>query len=273
MSKHTWNSSSASRATFSRPRTPPVATDGSNDTPVDPFLLDFGTSVNVNEDLRRVIRGEIQEIDESINVIGNETKKEETLGKQLRKDLEHSYAEMGNLCHGVNDQLENIHVQSTLLAGLNATMHANLVVPSNAHSTRSVAVVSPQHDDLRSVGDMSATPNDSPAEGTSYKGLILDWNKKLKKVTSSMKEISSDIDDLFASQRETIEATKSIEQRLEVESLDLVLDERIREGNRLEEDLQLAKKKLEAVKMATRKSRTDCSSNAQHLADVVRLVR
>ena len=62
--------------------TPSAVTDASsvdtaNDSSVDPFLLDFGTSVNVTEDLCRGIRAEIQEIDTSISKVTNFSKQEE----------------------------------------------------------------------------------------------------------------------------------------------------------------------------------------------------
>src|SRR5210317_1260081 len=59
----------------------------SSSSSVEPFvdLLDFGSSVVVNEDIIRVIGEEVHEVEESINVIDGETKKEETAERQLRQ--------------------------------------------------------------------------------------------------------------------------------------------------------------------------------------------
>ncbi len=266
MTLRSWNTSSSKTPGASQSTTSvaPEHNACNDDTPVDPFLLDFGTSVNVNEDLRHVIRGEIQEIDESINVVGSEMKKEETVEKQLRHDLAHSLSEMTNLSRCVNDQLENVHVHTTFLQGLQSTLQVDLVLSSGIKA-RNASVVSPQQD-----CDQNATSlKESAKQSNSYKDIIHCCGKKLKKMTSSMKEASRDLEELFAKHRTTIEMTQAIQQRIEVDALETVLKERTQEGNLVMQELEATKDNLQAIKLATHKKRTESGSNAQQLADLV----
>lgn len=267
MTIRTWNPSS-SKAAMIVPKTPQVVhnQDSCSDTPVDPFLLDFGTSVNVNEDLRRVIRGEIQEIDESINGIVGETKKEETVGKQLRQDLEHSHAEMTSLSRCVQDQLENVHVHTTFLQGLATTLQTDLVVSTGIKNARNPSVVSLQLEDKH---DSASSDESGTRNSTTYKGVIHHCNKRLKRLTTSMKETSREMDDIIAKHRATIASTKAIQRRIEVDALETVLTEKIQEGDCLMQELQQTKEKLHAIRLATHKNRTESGSNAQQLADLV----
>jgi len=234
---------------------------------VDPFFLDFGTSVNVNEDLRRVIRGEIQEIDESINAIGGENKKEETVQRQLRQDLSHSHAEMMNLGRCTTDQLDEVQVHRTFLRGLENTLLVDLVASSGI--LKGAAAVTPDASAQHANESASNGPATNPVK-ESYKAIIQKRGDKWKRVTSSMKVTAKEVDELFEKQRFTIHNTKVIQQRIQSEGLETVLNRKKREAERLRKELQQEQAKLQAIKLATHKKRTESGSNAQNLADLVR---
>lgn len=73
----------------------------------DPFILDWGSSVNVNEDLRRSIRVEIEEIETDIKTLQSTVKAEEKISNHLTKDFAHARAELMNLSRGAVDDCDN----------------------------------------------------------------------------------------------------------------------------------------------------------------------
>jgi hypothetical protein len=251
--------------------------ESSSSSGVEPFvdLLDFGSSVVVNEDIIRVIGGEVHEIEESISVIDGESKKEETVERQLRQDLSYSHSEMTNLSRGASDQLESVNVHSTFIRGLENTLYADLVVSSGIRGTAAAAVVSPLPPSRARAGNRAEEGSNqesslsSPAESSVYKDLIKERNEKLKETTASMKVTAKEVDEFFEQQRTTIEATKAIQRRLTTEGLDLVLDQKKQEGDRLVEESKQEKEKLQAFKLAINKCRTERCSKAQQLADLV----
>lgn len=277
-----WNASNGKASGTSSGASSRVATGQQIREPasssVEPFvdLLDFGSSVVVNEDIIRVIGGEVHEIEESINVIDGESKKEEMVERQLRQDLSYSYSEMTNLSRGANDQLDNVNVHSTFIRGLGNTLHADLVVSSGIRGM--AAVVSPPPSSGARVRGSDGAPdaerggsNESCSATESYKDIIQRRSEKLKEVTATMKATAKEVDELFELQRTTIEATNATQLRLATEGLDSILEQKKQERDRLVEESKQEQEKLQAFKLATNKSRTGRCSKAQELADLVSL--
>lgn len=277
-----WNASNGKASGTSSGASSRVATGQQIREPasssVEPFvdLLDFGSSVVVNEDIIRVIGGEVHEIEESINVIDGESKKEEMVERQLRQDLSYSYSEMTNLSRGANDQLDNVNVHSTFIRGLGNTLHADLVVSSGIRGM--AAVVSPPPSSGAHVRGSDGAPdgerggsNESCSATERYKDIIQQRSEKLKEVTATMKATAKEVDELFELQRTTIEATNATQLRLATEGLDSILEQKKQERDRLVEESKQEQEKLQAFKLATNKSRTGRCSKAQELADLVSL--
>ena len=258
-------------ASSSRGTVGPQPSSSSNEPFVD--LLDFGTSVVVNEDIVRVIGAEVHEIEESINVMNSETKKEVTVERQLHQDLSHSHSELSNLSRGAMYQLENVNVHSTFLRGLEDALHADLDVSSvNKRCSSTAAVVSPLPVSIRAGQDAAegVGPDRSNQKTETYEKIIQRRGEKLKEIIATMKESSKDVDDLFEMQRNSIETIKSIQRRLETEGLDSLLEQKKQEGDRLAKESKQETEKLHSFKLAINKSRTERCSKAQVLADLVR---
>ena len=73
----------------------------------DPFFLDWGSSVNVNEDLRRTIRTEIEVIETEVNSLQSNVRAEEKTSAQLTRDFAHARVELMNLSRGATDDRDN----------------------------------------------------------------------------------------------------------------------------------------------------------------------
>lgn len=73
-------------------------------------LLEFGTSVSVNEEIRRTIASEIEETQESIQKIKDEIALGTKVGKELRKSRSNAAAETRDLRQGSKEALERLSI-------------------------------------------------------------------------------------------------------------------------------------------------------------------
>jgi chromosome segregation ATPase len=111
----------------------------------DPFFLDWGSSVNVNEDLRRSIQSEINSLDQEIRDLDQSISKEERISSQLRKDYSHAQAELINLRRGASDEKENAGMNEQIQIRLGESLQKELVqvlstsLRSNSSSSNATA--------------------------------------------------------------------------------------------------------------------------------------
>lgn len=93
---------------------------------IDPFVLDFGSSVNISEELHRSIRTEIKGIDDDILSLQNEHKTEQRFYLQHRKDFSHALAEINRLSRDAREDLEQARVREHLLLRLRDSIEADV---------------------------------------------------------------------------------------------------------------------------------------------------
>jgi hypothetical protein len=98
---------------------PPNSTE--NDT-YDSGILDFGTSVSVNDDLRRSIGIEIQEIEANSNKLKDNLNSESNLQQDLVNNHAHANKELAGLNQGASDIVDTLSMNMQILHGLKATM-------------------------------------------------------------------------------------------------------------------------------------------------------
>ena len=127
----------------------------SEDASVSEPLISWGSSVNVNEDLRRSIRSEIEALDADIDTIQGNIKNEDRISAQLAKDFAHSHAEMVQLRRSAADELDSAMMREQVRTRLKASLRSELMSPTSV-----VVVVSPSNDD----DSMNTTNDSSPNE-------------------------------------------------------------------------------------------------------------
>jgi hypothetical protein len=181
----------------------------------DPFLLDFGTSVAVNEELRRTIRSEIKEIDTSAEELKLTIKTEERAQTQLAQDFKHAHDELKNIGRGTTEQLEKAVVHSRIVSGLGETIRVELVEPT--------VVGSSDVDDLQGRREQK---NDDSSNQTSAKVIALKYSviikgtkESLKTLVATFKEASNHAAAAAAEKAAIIESTQGIHDRIESEKL------------------------------------------------------
>jgi len=127
--------------------------DTTRATSIDPFVLDFGSSVNISEELNRTIRLEIKAIDDDITSLQNENKTEERVYLHHRKDFSHALNEMNRLSRDAHEDLEQARVREHLCVRLRDSIETDI---SNVL--------------------MVVTPLASPTEGTNG-STLKSWDK------------------------------------------------------------------------------------------------
>jgi hypothetical protein len=88
----------------------------------DPGILAFGTSVCVNDDLRRGIGAEIHEIDECCSRIKEALRLEKKVQADLVKSRSYAESEVLELRQGANDVVDTLNMNLQILLGLQSTL-------------------------------------------------------------------------------------------------------------------------------------------------------
>ncbi len=168
-----------------------------DNTSSDPFFLDWGSSVNVNEDLRRTIRAEIEDIESDIQKLHSNVKAEEKVSNQLTKDFCHARNELMNLSRGATDDRDNSIMNEQIQMRLRESL-----------TTEVVAVISPpsspgdKADSTPRLADESMSPitttnresNESSAERHLGKYLA-NCAAEVKSLSTSMKRKKSSVEE------------------------------------------------------------------------------
>lgn len=243
--------------------------NGSPSSSVDPFLLDFGTSVNVTEDLRREIRTEIQEIDKKIQTGLNENKQEQRLAGQLQQDLSHAQCEMRNLSRGAADRLDDAGVHASFLNGLETSLHTDLVTSTGPlPGCRSPVSV-------LSAGDARSMP---PTSGTSKKATKKKTNKQVlgekreivKKLVQSFQE-QSKIGETRRREKETLlQQKQQIEDTIRTGGLESILEQSKQKNEHSQVDVKNESHRQQHLKEKMQSVRGKCGEHGQKLADKVK---
>lgn len=236
----------------------------------DPFLLDFGTSINVTEDLRREIRSEIQEIDAKIAKGTQSHQQEQRAQKQLLQDLQHNFCEMRNLSRGAADRLEDAQVHSSFLSGLDTTLHADLarstgVLPECRKSPVSVLDTSV----VTSPSDASKEQEKSSPSKTNQE-VLKEKEELFKQLFQSIQEQTKQGNELRNQNQKWVIKTQQTLERIQSEGLEAVLEQTQQKNQHAQVDVHNESQRREQLVAKVQSVRSQCGKHAQQLADKVR---
>jgi len=91
-------------------------------------FLDWGSSVNINEDLRRTIQSEITVIDSDIRTLDTSIKTEQKTASQLTRDFSHAQAELIRLSRGAEEERSNAFMNEEILGRMSAEVDSTTVM-------------------------------------------------------------------------------------------------------------------------------------------------
>jgi peptidoglycan hydrolase CwlO-like protein len=167
----------------------------------DPFFLDWGSSVNVNEDLRRTIRNEIEGIESDINSLQSNVKVEEKMSSQLTKDFAHARAELMNLSRGATDDRDNSIMNEQIQMRLRDSLMmevVSVITPPASPEEKSSSSISSSPPSSSTSPSSDIDPQTSPVPVQKHQGSNDNDNsnerhlgKYLSKCAIEVKELST----------------------------------------------------------------------------------
>ena len=281
---HRWNkntiqsrqSQESSRpSAFEAPAASNTNSHDSSSASVDPFLLDFGTSINVTEDLRREIRTEIQEIDAKLAKGTQAHQQEQRVQKQLQQDLHHTFCEMRNLSRGAADRLEDAQVHSSFLNGLDTTLNADVarptgVLPECRKSPVSVLNTSTATSLKDSPSSDASKEQEKSGPSKTNQEVLKEKEEMLKQLVQSIQEQTKQGDELRSQNKKwAIEKHQTLE-RIQSKGLEAVLEQAQRKNQHAQVDVQNESQRRDQLVAKVQSVRSQCGKHAQQLADKVR---
>jgi predicted nucleic acid-binding Zn-ribbon protein len=245
-----------------------------DDPSPDSFLLDWGSSVNMNEDLRRAIRSECDEIDTTLTCLKDQIQMEHRKKTQVNKDLNHAKTELLNLVKSGQDLVEGSMMNEQIQNKLKETLLTEIVaVVTPIKSPGTLAGENPidfeegEEQMSRDVNIVNMTSSGaSPSE--------IGMGKYITKLRNEMKVITESIRSKRKELVETKTAIATVRQEIQARSAHIAQDQELQTS--LANDVQMKRKEFEAekqrlrsVKEAIQNTRKRCGDFAQQVADEV----
>ena len=166
-----------------------ATTNSNSSNTMDP-VLSWGSSVNVNEDLRRSIRAECNQLDDQIKKITVQTTNESRKAQSLSKDLNFSIQEMQNLARGGTEEVEGCNMNANVRARMAEQLETELgrllkktpPVPVRQVEASRNNVKAPQ--DVQEGGDTYQQKVDDDNNSSKIKSKV-DGDKKISQIYNS----------------------------------------------------------------------------------------
>jgi chromosome segregation ATPase len=241
----------------------------------DPFFLEFGSSVSVNEDLYREIHNEVRQLEASTQKTHQEIKTESRTQLHLAKDYAHATNEMKMLSRNTAEAVEEAVMNQETRVQLAEQFRTGLV-----DQIRPENEFDDQNDNMNVDGldgtKRKAKPQDG--EGAQNHQSLLSLSEVVVKATKDLEEamatshkLRDSVDAIAAEKREIEEETFVIQQRLGPTSeLTNMLGEAKEELEARRLELEAEDQRVESLKEACHQSRTKCTEYATELVDQVR---
>eukprot|EP00980_Cylindrotheca_fusiformis_P025313 scaffold13478_cov132-Cylindrotheca_fusiformis.AAC.6 len=243
------------------------------DSSVDPFLLDFGTSVNVTEDLHSEIRAEIQEMEAKIQTGLQENQQESRVAGQLQQDLSHAHCEMRNLSRDATDRLDDANVHTSFINGLETTLQADLVASTGPlPGCRSPVSVLLMNDKDKNGDEPSTvpTPKESsnwPTKRNTNKQVLEEKKEIVKKLMTTLQQQSKVGEARHQEKEALLQEKRQIEQTIQTGGLEAILEQTKQKNEHAQVDVQNESQRQQHLKEKIQSVRNQCGEHAQQLAD------
>ena len=216
----------------------------------DPGILAFGTSVGINDDLRRSIGVEIQEIDSICSKMKDDMNRESNIRDELVKTMSHSINEVKSLDQVESDLFYTLNMNVKILVGLETTLGTALVASTkNMNDEREETKTSLDEQDLfRSLTSIRDGEKRRKEEfGEIRRRFALD-GKRLQVLKHEAKSIRDSQIAVEMTNRDLELALDSSEKL--IDNAENELDMENLKVQRTEESLQGVKGRIEALKLS-----------------------
>ena len=257
-----------------------TTTTGNND--VD--FMDFGSSVDIQDEMRRTIRAECDELDKTNSIIASNVKSEERTLHQLTKDYQCAKNEMASLRRDGGDILDEETMTDDIRRGFKEQFESEVlphVTASHNEDDDAAAIISDDEGGVNNNnndGDGSSPSQQEhhPSSSSSSGGRVYSHGKFLarkhaelnnKKLAMNAKsqEIKMGMKNIKAIDDETMKIHQSIESR----GLESVMKQGERTIAQLQREVEVENQRNRGVKEAIQAARANSGVNAQTIAEKV----
>lgn len=253
-------------ATFSTgPNNHSITATGTDDS--ESWIMDFGMSANVNDDLRRTIRAEIEDIDASIQQIQVGIQNEQRTAEQLAKDASHAHAEMASHQRGAAELMDSASMNEHIRLNLEKTLQDDLIQPlSEKFTNASTSKENVNHDRTANAPETGGGNRDDEIRSTTKKFLHSSYEQ-----CKSLLEFDKDTTLVEAQAQCKVlrEKIASIEQTIASENLYELLEQKEEEARSLEKDLQAEVARKETLEAAIKQSKMRCEEYDREIENKV----
>jgi chromosome segregation ATPase len=230
--------------------------DPMSSTDIDPFVLDFGSSVNISEELYRSICVEIKEIDEEISSLQNEYKSEERIRMQLIKDYSHALTEMNHIGRDAYEDLEQARVRQHLMNHIRDSIEKDitcaLVTPASSPTDKSEL----KNRELHIPNDPNSVSPDVPID-ENLSSCAENYKLELKRLSEALKKDHADCVEWKRKIHDLEEECSLIQSKMN--ELTLLCAQVSDEKNDIRRENLLAKQEVERTKELIEKQKLLCT--------------
>ncbi|KAI2494982.1 hypothetical protein MHU86_19542 [Fragilaria crotonensis] len=230
-----------------------MSNNSNNDAPVDDFFLNFGSSSNVCDQLRHSIRQEVVEIDASIAVMEDESRKQDRVSQEMTRGLAHARKEMYNLGRVALDVVDSTHMNEILRGRVAEVLQKELVKPFFFKEMDKAA------EDEADRGDSTSSPT----------GVMLleDCQEEIKALLVTTAKAKVDTLANFDQKRALQNSITSTQRLRDAENLQEKSEIAEQEVKELSLELENEQRRLRIAKEAVHDARTKSGMHAQDIAN------
>jgi hypothetical protein len=267
---------------WNHPVTPSAASTASSNNNINvhndasfPTELDFGASVDIQDEMRRTIRAECDEIDKAASITQTAVKNEERTLHQLSKDYGCAKNEMASLRRDGGDILDEETMTDDIRRGFKEQFENELVphvTPSSNNDVDDPAA-------LISEDECGDTEEQQYQQQSSYGGtkrvyshgkFLARKHAEVKSKKASMVAKAQEIKNGFKTIKAVDDETANILQMIETRGLDATKAQGERNIAQLQREVEVENQRNRGVKEAIQAARVNSGENAQTITEKVR---
>lgn len=235
---------------------PPVAPPTAAETTLDPGILEMGTSVAVNNEMRRGFTTEIQEIEASISATRQEIETEENVAAEIKKQHVLSCQEAKGMHADSVEYLDKIRMNQNIFDGLQQTLRQEVVFEENSICT--------------STTEENSAHDTSPKSIAEYQQHWQDSTDKLNRIDREANAVAVTIRERMKDKEETVKCIGAILDQIATEDLKNVKTKAKEISDEALNQLKDEKQRYQSTQMQFEKVQARTAALEKQLKEMVR---
>ena len=254
------------------PSAAPAASDNNNGSGSFPAELDFGASVDIQDEMCRTIRTECEEIDKAASISQTAVKNEERTLNQLSKDYGCAKNEMASLRRDGGDILDEETMTDDIRRGFKEQFENELaphITTSNNDDVDDAAALISEDEGGSNNDEQHQEQSYGTKRVFSHGKFLARKNVELKNKKAAIKATAQEIKSGFKNIKAVDDETANILQMIETRRLDATKVQGERTIAQLQREVEVENQRNRGVKEAIQAARANSGENAQTIAEKV----